>query len=184
MLFFNQKAKHSLRQQLAQFFDTPGVYFVYANTSEQSSATYQQYVSQFVKNNLMRDIGLISSDDSAIIPYLTVKANLLINGHNVPLELVPSFLNHDTVYLEQLAEHLTPRQSLDIQFFRSILAGKRYIFMDDGLSALDPVEVRNFLVDAIQALKATESTLIVLTTDHSLLESNPETAFETAPKLI
>jgi len=178
MLFFQSKTKKTLTTQLASLFAEPGIYFISTRDNTQTADYYQLYVNQFMHHNLMRNIGLISTTHTAIIPYLSVKANLLINGNVKPLELVPSFLQHDTVYLEQRAETISLRQSVDIQFFRSILAGKRYLFMEDSRAALSAAEMRDFLVDATQAVKATDASLIILTADQSLLNSTPVATFE------
>ncbi|KRM72991.1 hypothetical protein [Lacticaseibacillus brantae] len=178
MLFFQSKTKKTLNALLANLFAEPGIYFISTRDNTQTANQYQDYVNRFMQHNLMRTIGLISTTHTAIIPYLSVKANLLINGNVKPLELVPSFLQHDTVYLEQSAQSISLRQSVDIQFFRSILAGKRYIFMEDSQAALSAAEMRDFLVDATQAVKATEASLIILTADHSLLNSTPVATYE------
>ncbi|MHA3065747.1 hypothetical protein [Lacticaseibacillus saniviri] len=183
MLFFKRRSKKTIQESLATVFTAPGIYYVYMRDHEQTNNVFQRYVKQFVDAGIMKDIGLISQTDTAIIPYLTVRSNLMVNQHKVPFDILPEFIRTDKLFLENPATDLSIRQQLDIQFFRSVLANKRYMFMADGLDNLSTDEARDFLTTVVQPLAAIESSLIILTTDKSLVEANPKTGMMTAPTL-
>ncbi|MCI1986431.1 MAG: branched-chain amino acid ABC transporter ATP-binding protein [Lactobacillus sp.] len=181
-LFHSHVAKH-FRQQLTDLFTPAGLYYLYFTDHSALQVGYQAYTQAFVAANSTKQLGTITFPDATIVPYLTVRSNLLINGQHQDFSLLPENLRRDSLFLDQPAKHLTAAQSLYIQLFRGLLAGRQFLLMTDFPDAMTLQETRLFLTHAEAAVTHTDSSLIILTTDQSLITANPDTSWQQPPVL-
>ncbi|MFD1484709.1 branched-chain amino acid ABC transporter ATP-binding protein [Lacticaseibacillus baoqingensis] len=181
-LFHHQVAKN-FHQQLASLFTPAGLYYLYFPDHASLQQSYQAYTQAFISANCAKHMGMITYPDASIVPYLTVRSNILINGQQRDFSLLPESLRRDTLFLDQSAAHLTAVQSLYVQLFRGLLAGRQFLLMTDFPEAMTLQETRLFLTHAQAAVTRTDASLIILTTDESLIAANPDTSWKTPPAL-
>lgn len=182
MTLFHPQAAQTFRNHVETLFSAGTISFVFVPAATLSQ-TFSAYAQTFVNGGCTKALALVDETDTGIVPYLTVRANLLINSRGQMLEQLPKALRQDTLFLNQLANHLTPAESLYIQFFRGVIS-KRSIILANGLPAsMAPTETRAFLSLASQALHGTDSRFVILTADQGLIDAHPAHSFTTVPSL-
>lgn len=184
MQIFHTKAAKTFAAQLTQLFTPAAVYYIYLPDTAAVTTAAHAYAQEFQANNAAKHLAMISLPDAAIVPYLTVRSNLLINGQAVPFDILPEAFRRDTLFLDQDATQITAEQSLYIQLFRGILAGRQFMLMTDFPDSMSPQEKRVFLDYAEEAVAKTGTSLIILTQDHNLITANPATSWPTPPTLV
>lgn len=182
MALFHSQTGDAFRDHVTGLFKAGTISFIYVPQAAQTQ-TFTNYVQAFITNGCTKALALINATDTGIVPYLSVRANLLINGHSQALTQLPQAFREDTSFLERTADHLTPMESFYVQFFRGVLSN-RPIILANGLPAhLDPVETRAFLSLATGTLASSQSRLVLFTADHELLEAHPDNSFKSVPTL-
>lgn len=181
-LFHNQAAK-AFATRVADLFTPAAIYYVHVASSQALTEQHRVYQQAFAANGAAKKLGNIILPDAAILPYLTVRSNLLINGQKVPFEILPESFRRDTLFLDQTAKALTAEQSLYVQLFREILAARPFLLMPDFPSDMSPQERRQFIDYAEPTIKASKTSLILLTQDEKLIAANPTHSFAQAPAL-
>lgn len=158
----------------------PGLHLMHA---EDSKLTFTNYVQTVFSNALRSQTGIISRT-SAIVPYLTVRANIYIDGPEHDLFTLPPEMRNDAEFLDGKSNHLGQLQRLYVEFYRSVLAGKRYIIIADVFSTLSGPEARRFLTVANNTVKEHPISVIMLTEDQTLLDEFPEISTSYAESLL
>ncbi|WP_262314805.1 hypothetical protein [Lacticaseibacillus parakribbianus] len=183
MPLFHNRAAKAFQAQLHQLFSPADLYFIYQPDQATLQTTTRTYSQQFLANGARKALGLIDETDAGIIPYLSVQANLLINGQTQSFALIPAALRRDLVFLDQPARDLTPAQSLYVQLFRGLFAGRQFLLMADFPQSMTLQEKRLFMDTATTAVRQTNTSLLVLTTDTNLVAAHPATSWWAAPDL-
>ncbi|WP_203623168.1 branched-chain amino acid ABC transporter ATP-binding protein [Lacticaseibacillus sp. 866-1] len=182
MTLFHPQMAQSFRDHVQTLFAPGTTSFVFVS-ADSLSQTFAAYTQAFVSGGCTKALALVDETDTGIVPYLSVRANLLINSRGPALNQLPEALRQDTLFLDQPASQLTPAESLYVQFFRGLM-GKRSVILAKGLPAvMVPTETRAFLSFANQALAGTHSRFVILTADQSLIDAHPDHSFTRAPSL-
>ncbi|WP_407892476.1 hypothetical protein [Lacticaseibacillus sp. N501-2] len=181
-IFHSQRAKH-FETTLTNLFTPAGLYYIHFADATALTHGFETYAQTFVSHGAAKNMAMISQQDASIVPYLTVRSNILINGQHRPFTLIPEALRKDTLLLDSDAKHLTPAQSLYVQLFRGLMSGRQFLLMQDFPEALDPQETRLFLTCAQEAIAQADASLIILTTDMGLIQANPKHSWQEAPSL-
>lgn len=63
------------------------------------------------------------------------------------------------------------------------MAGRQFLLMQDFPENMGAQETRLFLNSAQEAVAASGASLIILTTDMGLIQANPHTSWQVAPRL-
>lgn len=182
MVLFQKRDTETFQTQLAELFARATLAYIQYPDEAAMASGFQSISRQFMSMN-NKLLGMISLQDAAIVPYLTVRSNILINGQRRDFDLVPEHLRKDALFLDTPADTLTAAQSLYIQLFRGLVAGRDYLVMRDFPASMTLQERRLFLDDAQTAVAQADACLIVLTTDPQLIAANPATAWRTPPAL-
>lgn len=183
MPLFHTRVAQQFQTRLADLFTPAGLYYVQLPDAAAVVACFMDYTQAFVSTSSTKQLATITLPDAGIVPYLTVRSNMLINGQHHPFTLVPEALRKDTLFLDGDATALTAVQKLYIQLFRGLLAGRQFLLMSDFPAAMTPQETRLFLNCAQTAVKAAGASMIILTTDTGLIAANPDTSWSTPPQL-
>ncbi|KRL43940.1 hypothetical protein [Lacticaseibacillus manihotivorans] len=181
-IFQSQKSKH-FEAALTNLFTPAGMYYIHFADAQALAKCFDTYAQAFIKNGATKNMAMISQKDAGIVPYLTVRSNILINGQHRPFALIPEALRKDTLFLDGDATQLSPAQSLYIQLFRGLMAGRQFLLMQDFPENMGAQETRLFLNSAQEAVAASGASLIILTTDMGLIQANPHTSWQVAPRL-
>ncbi|WP_390409458.1 hypothetical protein [Lacticaseibacillus jixiensis] len=183
MVLFQKRQTEGFQARLAELFTPATLAYIQYPDQTAVAAGFQMISRQFISTNNTKLLGMITLPDAAIVPYLTVRSNILINGQHRSFDLVPEHLRKDTTFLDTPADGLTATQSLYIQLFRGLVAGRTYLVMSDFPAAMTLQERRIFLDYAKAAVAQADACLIVLTTDAQLIAANPATSWRTPPEL-
>ncbi|WP_179395007.1 hypothetical protein [Lacticaseibacillus absianus] len=183
MPIFHIRAAKSFEAALRQLFTPAGLYFVYTPDADALATCYHTYTQAFVANGATKALGVISQADAGIVPYLSLRANLLINGQTQPLDIIPADLRRELPLLDGPATPLTPVQALYLQLFRGLFAGRQFLLMADFPTSMTPPDKRYFLNVADKLVRQTGSSLILLTQDQNLITAHPDTSWWAAPTL-
>lgn len=181
-IFHSQKAKN-FENTLANLFTPAGLYYIHFDAQSALDQCFETYAEAFIAAGATKSMAMISQVDAGIVPYLTVRSNILINGQHRPFALLPEALRKDTLFLDGAATTLTASQSLYIQLFRGLMAGRQFLLMQGFPPTMGPQETRLFLDAAQEAVAAAGASLIILTTDSGLIQANPATSWQVAPSL-
>ncbi|WP_461213368.1 hypothetical protein [Lacticaseibacillus sp. GG6-2] len=184
MPLFHSHLTQQLQHRLHTLFPTSALYYIQLADQAHVSACFQHYTQAFTDANITKQLGLITVPDAGIVPYLTVRSNILINGQHQSFDLLPEAMRKDTLFLDADASTISAAQSLYVQLFRNLLAGRQFLLMRDFPETMTPQETRLFLDCAQEAVHATNAHLIILTTDAGLIAANPTTSWTTAPQLV
>lgn len=180
-MFF--KAKSLGGGRINPAFNEPGVYFVAALNHENANQQIRSYGRALGQTDIGRNFGYIS-ESSALVPYLNVKANLFIQGREHDLDVLPSFMLDDPLFLGQNSRALTPVGRLYVEFYRNVLGGKRYIVIADLLHAMTRSTVNKLLTDFTATAEHLGISVLLFTSDETLTRDHPDRAFATAPALL
>lgn len=181
MTLFHPQAA-AFRTQVEQLFHPGVISFIYTPT-EQLKTLSLSYTQAFLAAGCAKAFALIDQEETGIVPYLSVEANLLINGKAASLNRLAPALRNDAAFLAQSATQLNPAQSLYVQFFRGLLGDRQVILMNDFPASMDIQEIRLFLNTATAALHQGPSRLVILTADENLITAHPDTSWSEAPSL-
>lgn len=181
MTLFHPQAA-AFRTQVEQLFQPGVISFIYTPT-EQLKTLSLSYTQAFLAAGCAKSFALIDQEETGIVPYLSVEANLLINGKAASLSRLAPALRNDAAFLAQSATQLNPAQSLYVQFFRGLLGDRQVILMNDFPASMDIQEIRLFLNTATTALHQSASRLVILTADENLITAHPDTSWSEAPRL-
>ncbi|MFD1431677.1 branched-chain amino acid ABC transporter ATP-binding protein [Lacticaseibacillus yichunensis] len=184
MQIFHVRAAQAFATRLDALFAPSHLYYLQQPSDDVRDETFRRYGQTFIANGASKLLATITLPDAGLVPYLTVRGNLLINGESLPFDILPENLRRDSDFLDQQASALTDQQSLYIQLFRGLLAGRQYLLMRDLPASMDPQERRLFLACAEAALAHSTARLLMLTTDAALIAANPQTSFQTPPDLL
>ncbi|WP_225047051.1 hypothetical protein [Lacticaseibacillus kribbianus] len=183
MPIFHNHAATAFQARLQQLFTPADLYFIYAQDAAALATTARSYTQAFVASGAIKTLGMVDQHETGIVPYLSVRANLLINGQTQPTDLIPQAIQRDLMQLDEPAAALTPAQSLYLQLFRGLFAGRRFLLMTDFPASMTLQEKRYFMNSATAAVRRTATSLLVLTTDTNLVAAHPGTSWWTAPDL-
>ncbi|MFD1393820.1 hypothetical protein ACFQ3L_09610 [Lacticaseibacillus jixianensis] len=182
MTLFHSQMSRDFKTRVFGLFPAGTLSFIAVAAATRTQA-FQDYAQAFLTSGCEKAVALINEQDPGIVPYLTVRANLLINTRENSLANLPPVFREDVSFLQRTADHLTPTESLYVQFFRGVLS-QRPVILANGLPAgMTPTETRAFLSVATSTLAGTQTRLVVFTPDQSLLAAHPETSFTTVPPL-
>ena len=176
-MFLSNKMKDQL--QLQQTLTTKGLHILAAPADESSEVRIRAYARELKKKHCLGQIGFITSR-SAVVPYLSVRSNLFLRGHEHNLDLLPAVFRNDPNFLQERADHVTELQRIYIEFYRNALDGHRFIFMSDLADKLDKASARRLLMDFDHSSRELDISLMMLTGDQTLLRDYPGSSF-TAP---
>ncbi|WP_125572059.1 hypothetical protein [Lacticaseibacillus songhuajiangensis] len=180
-MFFKAKTLGGGRINTA--FNEPGVYFVAAPNAETAEKQIRTYGRTLGQTEIGHNFGYISSN-SALVPYLNVKANLFIQGREHDLDILPRFMLDDPLFLGQNSRALTPVGRLYVEFYRNVLGGKRYIVIADLLHAMTRATVNKLLTDFGETAQHLGISVLLFTSDDTLIRDHPGRAFAAAPELL
>ncbi|WP_155286105.1 hypothetical protein [Lacticaseibacillus zhaodongensis] len=179
-MFF--KSKYRPNVAINSLFDQAGVYFIKRPAGRDLNQQLQAYVRELMRSGLIREVGIVL-DKSALVPYLSVRSNLFIQGRVHDLDLLPREMRNDVHFLEEKAADLGELQRIYVEFFRSVLSGKRYVLMTDVLAKLSSPEGRQMLEVFRHCVRQLGVSLILFTSDATLLRDNPQSSLQTPPPL-
>ncbi|QVI35617.1 branched-chain amino acid ABC transporter ATP-binding protein [Lacticaseibacillus chiayiensis] len=182
-MLFRSKQLDVYRENLAKLFAPKTIQYLYVPDEASLNDLRDQYIKNFASGGLLKQLAFISSRDTGILDYLSVRNNLYINGHSKNTDFLPEWLNNNSPILDQPAATLDTMQRLYLQFYRGLMGKKRYLLLSGRAEVFDPQVTRAFLTEAHRALQQTDSCLLVLTTDQSLLSANPQNAWKQPPVL-
>lgn len=182
-MLFRSKQLDIYRERLAKLFAPKTIQYLYVPDEEALTALRDQYIKDFINGGLIKQLAFISSRDTGILDYLSVRNNLCINGHTKHTDFLPEWLANTSPVLDQPAATLNTLQRIYLQFYRGLMGKKRYLLLSGHAEIFDPQVTREFLTEANHALQQTESCLLVLTTDQLLLSANPQNAWQQPPVL-
>lgn len=183
MTLFHSQTAQTFRDHVKTLFAPGMISFVFVPATALTQ-TFADYTQAFVNGGCTKALALVDQTDTGIVPYLSVRANLLINSRGSAMDLLPAVLREDTLFLDQLASQLTPAESLYLQFFRGVMS-KRPVILANGLPAsMVPTETRTFLSLAAQTLAGSDSRFVILTADQGLIDAHPDHSFTAAPNLV
>ncbi len=158
----------------------PGLHLMLTPTG---NTTFSDYAKTVMRTSLRGKTGIISRT-SAIVPYLTVRANIYIDGPEHDLALLPPEVRNDTDFLDSPATKIGQLQRLYIEFFRSVLADKKYILIADVFATLSGPETRRFLTVVNEATAKHQVSVIILTEDATLTTEFNEVAMPLEKDLV
>jgi ABC-type lipoprotein export system ATPase subunit len=150
---------------------------------QDSDTVFTTYVETVLTSPLRAQTGVISKT-SAIIPYLSVRANIYIDGPEHDLSVLPPELKDDIDFLNSNADNLNLLQRLVVEFFRSVLAQKKLIIIADILTQLSGPEATHFLTVAQNTARNMGVSVVLLTTDSTLAAQFPENTVPFTTQLI
>ena len=180
-MFF--KAKSLTGGHINPALNEPGVYFVATLNPETANQELRRYGRTLGQSELGRTVGYISSS-SALVPYLNVKANLFIQGREHDLDILPSFMLNDPLFLSQNSRALTTTGRLYVEFYRNVLGGKRYIIITDLLHDMSRVTANKLLTDFSGTAEQLGISVLQFTNDTTLIRDHPQRAFTKTPPLL
>lgn len=183
MPLFHSPITQQFQHRLRALFPEAGLYYIQLADQARVETCFQAYTRAFTTANNIKQLGMIALPDAGIVPYLTVRSNILINGQHQSFSLLPEALRKDSQFLDADASALSASQSLYVQLFRGLLAGRQFLLMRDFPQSMIPQETRLFLDCAHEAVQSADARLIILTTDAGLIAANPETSWTTPPHL-
>ena len=155
-MLFRSKQLDIYRERLAKLFAPKTIQYLYVPDEEALTALRDQYIKDFINGGLIKQLAFISSRE---------------------------WLANTSPVLDQPAATLNTLQRIYLQFYRGLMGKKRYLLLSGHAEIFDPQVTREFLTEANHALQQTESCLLVLTTDQSLLSANPQNAWQQPPVL-
>ncbi|KRM54831.1 hypothetical protein [Lacticaseibacillus sharpeae] len=177
-MLFKPKAK--LQCAVTPNLADAGLHLMYTPDARQA---FTHYVRTMLKTTLRKTTGVIGTD-SAIVPYLTVRANIYIDGPEHDLFALPAEMRTDFDFLNGPANALGALQRLYIEFFRSVLAGKKYIIIADIFSQLSGPEAQRFLTVARDAAQTNAVSVILLTADRGVSNEYSEISQPFVPEFL
>ncbi|WP_125705483.1 hypothetical protein [Lacticaseibacillus daqingensis] len=183
MPLFQSNTTKTFQAQVRQLFTPADLYFIYCANLSALETCYRQYIQAFMANGARKSLGLITPTDTGVVPYLSVRNNLLINGRTKDLALIPDAFRRDLLQADVPATALTVTQTLYLQLFRGVVAGREFLLMHDFPARMTLQERRDFLNVAATSVRARGTSLILLTQDENLITAHPATSWTTAPQL-
>lgn len=180
-MFF--KAKSLGGGRINPALNEPGVYYVSAPDGKSAEAQMRAYTRTLNQSDVGRSFGYITSS-SALVPYLNVKANLFIQGREHDLDVLPNFMLADPTFLGRNARALNQVERLYVEFYRNVLGGKRYIIIADLMRAMSRRTGAALLADITATAEHLGVSVLLFTSDTTLVRDNPRRAFATAPVLL
>ena len=124
---------------------------------------------------------LLSSVVATLVSWIISVFGITFASMGTPS--IRTFCRNTSPVLDQPAATLNTLQRIYLQFYRGLMGKKRYLLLSGHAEIFDPQVTREFLTEANHALQQTESCLLVLTTDQSLLSANPQNAWQQPPVL-
>ena len=182
-MLFRSKLLDIYRENFAKLFTPTTIQYLYASNENDLIALHDQYVRDFINGGVIKQVGFINSRHTGILDYLSVRNNLCINGRCKDSDFLPEWLSTNSPILDQPAATLNTMQRIYLHFYRGLMGKKRYLLLTSSPAIFDPYVTRDFLTEANHALQQTNSCLLVLTTDQSLLNANPNHAWQEPPVL-
>ncbi|WP_057874310.1 hypothetical protein [Loigolactobacillus rennini] len=177
-------AFHSTKNQI-QFlncwqtaFAPKQLYFIYVPTAQQRRQICQHYLNLFAQHHLSKQIGLITPQKAALLPYLSVEENILLNLNRGFTKKNRSWQRwqaaHPTNFFDKSPRDLTASERFYVQLYRNLLIDKKFILVDTNLAQEKPTTVQTLLTALDRLVKTENCTLIFLTANTELLASETQ----------
>ncbi|WDF81795.1 hypothetical protein PQ472_07635 [Lacticaseibacillus pabuli] len=176
-MFLSKKLKSHI--EMKQSLTTTGLHILAAPADKPVEERLRAYARELKKKSCLGQIGFITSR-SAVVPYLSVRSNIFLRGHEHDLDILPSFFTTDPNFLQERADHISELQRIYIEFYRNALDGHRFIFMSDLADGLDRASARRMMTDFDTSSRRLGISLMMLTSDQSMLRDFPDNS-DTAP---
>ncbi|KRL14299.1 hypothetical protein FD09_GL001468 [Schleiferilactobacillus perolens DSM 12744] len=156
---------------------TPGSYFVLTPADTTPAAFYQKLWHDFHR---LDDVGFVDPSDQSVIPFLSVADNILIDSPKNDVERLRQFLldneytelnTHD--FLDKPASTLNETERFYVQLFRFLLLKRHFIVTTNFLDHQGVSTFRIFFNLLENVLQSTQSHLIMVTSDHEMIDGQP-----------
>ncbi|KRM25537.1 hypothetical protein [Schleiferilactobacillus harbinensis] len=172
-----QLRKANTSPRWAEALPTAGSYFVLTPTGSSPAHLYQQLWHSFHR---LDDVGFVDPSDQSVIPFLSVADNILIDSPKNDIVRLRQFLfdneytelnTHD--FLDKPASQLNETERFYVQLFRFLLLKRHYIITTNFLDNQGIATFRIFFNLLENVLQATDSHLIMVTSDHEMVDGQP-----------
>lgn len=167
-------------------FPQNDLYFIKTKDDEDAQTLLMRYIEMFRPKT--GNVGFLSVHFNTVIPYLSAKDNIEIAKHKKMSPQQQRQINDwrnqhelDPIFLETSGNALTNLQRVAVAFYRHIFSGKQVLIADNFLDQATTAKVRevtNILHDAATHLNLT---ILVMTSNDSLLETYSENSLKQRP---
>lgn len=161
------------------------LYFIHVPTAKQRRQICQHYLNLFAQHHLSKQIGVITPQKSALLPYLNVEENILLNLNRGFTKKNRSWQRwqaaHPASFFDKSPRDLTASELFYVQLYRNLLTDKKFILVDTNLAQEKPATVQTLLSALNHLVKTENCTLIFLTANAELLASETQNCLNHIP---
>lgn len=166
-------------------FPPERLFFLGVTSAKQAQTICHGYWQLFNHYHASKHLGIIDQNHNSVLPYLTVKENILMSQENTIAwrNEQPKWEQHaiERDFLEKSGKDLAPLDHFYIQFYRQIVGRKSVILVNMILDQLNPEVVREIIARLTDTLADTKATIIILTANQDLLLANPQDRLDKIP---
>lgn len=159
--------------QLAGIMCQPGLHLLACHDTTAVDAYLHQYAGDVQSLRPDELVGLVTRE-SALIDYLSIRANLFLQADRQRAPLLPPYFTDHLDRLDQRGGAVSVTTRLYTEFYRHILDGRRLILMADILQQLTTPTARQLLTDFTASCMQTKTSLVLLTSDANLLRDHAD----------
>jgi len=181
--FYSIKNQTNFLDKWQTVFTPAQLYFLSVPEADQRQKIIQQYLKLFTQHHLNKRLGIITAQEDILLPYLSVRENILLNLNGSTKKKHQWQTTHSHDFFEKEGSELTTTERFYVQLYRNLFAGKDIILIDASLDDYPPAEMRAVLQKLNQLLVSAPLTIIFLTANQELLNSEHEQSIRTIPFL-
>ncbi|MFL2029085.1 P-loop NTPase family protein [Loigolactobacillus zhaoyuanensis] len=181
--FYSTKNQNSFLNKWQTVFVPGQLYFINVPLSDQRRLVIQRYLKLFTQHHLHKRLGIITTQEDVLLPYLSVRENILLNLNGSAEKKYPWQAVYEHEFFEKDAVDLTTSERFYVQLYRNIFAGKDVILVNATLDDYPPAVMRAVLLKLNQITKNSPVTMVFLTANQELLSSEREQSLHTIPFL-
>ncbi|MFD0896665.1 ABC transporter [Loigolactobacillus binensis] len=179
--FYPTKNQTNFLAKWQAVFAPAKLYFLYLPQVVRRQQVIKHYHKLFMQHHLNKRLGIVSAKNDVLLPYLSVRENIMLNrsGSAKKKQQWQQGSKHD--FFAKDASELTSSERFYVQLYRNVFAGKDIILIDATLDDYLPAEMRAALIKLNQLVETSHITLIFLTANQELLNSEHEQSLHTIP---
>lgn len=191
-MFLNlSNQQETFYQNFKSYFPLGRLTFIYGDSDQVVHNSYATYLNVLTRHRVLKTIGFISQSNDLILPYLSGKANILLNDSWSSLtkkgkERLTQYFDQSVIdreFLGKLGKDLTDSERFFVQFFRNLVSNKEYIIIDNMIDQKTSPEVRELLMAFRTIAQENAVGIILFTTNMTLIKANPKESLLNIPSL-
>lgn len=183
--FHPKQHQQNFMHEWQKVFPPERLFFLGVTSAKQAQTICHGYWQLFNHYHASKHLGIIDQNHNSVLPYLTVKENILMSQENTITwrNEQPKWEQHaiERDFLEKSGKDLAPLDHFYIQFYRQIVGRKSVILVNMILDQLNPEVVREIIARLTDTLADTKATIIILTANQDLLLANPQDRLDKIP---